>query len=98
MNEAVWCDVARVLELTEAMHEAASESRWNDLVALEAERDPVLYAGAMRQSPETLDTLRSIMLLEKLITDLASAARDETAELLGHTRRVHRAVAAYSSF
>ncbi|MEX1826330.1 flagellar protein FliT [Luteibacter sp. CQ10] len=98
MNDLVWCDVGRVLELTESMHEAASESRWDDLIALEAERDPVLHSGTMRQSPETLETLKSIMLLDKLITDLASAARDETARELGQARRVRRAVAAYSSF
>ena len=42
MNDTVWCDLDRVLSLTEAMHAAASESQWDDLAALEAEREPVI--------------------------------------------------------
>jgi hypothetical protein len=98
VNDVLWCDVARVLELTESMHAAASESRWNDMADLQAERDPILHAGTMRQAPETMETLKSIMLLENLITDLVSAARDEAAQAWDEARRVRRAVAAYSSF
>ena len=97
MTEA-WCDLARVLDLTEAMHAAASEGRWDDLTALEAEREPALRSGTMRPAPETLESLKSIMLLDGLIKDLVSAARDEAAVAWDASRRVRRAVAAYSSF
>lgn len=93
-----WCDLGRVLDLTEAMHAAASEGRWDDLTALEAEREPVLRRGTMRPVPETLESLKSIMLLDGLIKDLVSVARDEAAVAWDASRRVRRAVAAYSSF
>jgi hypothetical protein len=93
-----WCDLACVLDLTEAMHAAASEGRWDDLTALEAEREPVLRTGSMRPAPETLESLKSIMLLDGLIKDLVSVARDEAAVAWDASRRVRRAVAAYSSF
>jgi hypothetical protein len=98
VNEVIWCDLPRVLDLTESMHAAASEGRWDELTALEAERDPILRQGSMRPGPETLELLKSIMLLDGLITDLVSAARDETASQWDASRRVRRAVAAYSSF
>lgn len=94
----VWCDLSRALALTESMHAAASDSRWDDLVELEAERDPVLHSGTMRPAPETLESLKSIMLLDGLIKDLVSVARDEAAVAWEASRRVRRAVAAYSSF
>lgn len=93
-----WCDLDRVLDLTESMHAAASDGRWDDLTALEAEREPVLRRGTMRQVPETLESLKSIMLLDGLIKDLVSVARDEAAVAWDASRRVRRAVAAYSSF
>ncbi|NII54199.1 flagellar protein FliT [Luteibacter sp. SG786] len=93
-----WCDLDRVLDLTESMHAAASEGRWDDLTALEAEREPVLRRGTMRPVPETLESLKSIMLLDGLIKDLVSVARDEAAVAWDASRRVRRAVAAYSSF
>lgn len=93
-----WCDLDRVLDLTESMHAAASDGRWDDLTALEAEREPVLRRGTMRPVPETLELLKSIMLLDGLIKDLVSAARDEAAVAWDASRRVRRAVAAYSSF
>lgn len=98
MNASAFCDLDRVLTLTEAMHHAASEGRWDDLAGLEAERDPVLHAGSMRPAPETLESLKSIMLIDNLIKDLVSAARDETSLALGTSRRVRQAVAAYTSF
>lgn len=94
----VWCDLDRVLDLTEAMHAAASEGRWDDLTDLEAEREPILRRGSMRPAPETLESLKSIMLLDGLIKDLVSVARDEAAAAWDASRRVRRAVAAYSSF
>ncbi|MDR6936617.1 MULTISPECIES: flagellar protein FliT [unclassified Luteibacter] len=94
----VWCDLPRALALTESMHAAASDSRWDDLVELEAERDPVLRTGTMRPAPETLESLKSIMLLDGLIKDLVAVARDEAAIAWEASRRVRRAVAAYSSF
>jgi flagellar protein FliT len=94
----VWCDLDRVLDLTEAMHAAASEGRWDDLTDLEAEREPILRRGSMRPAPETLEALKSIMLLDGLIKDLVSVARDEAAAAWDASRRVRRAVAAYSSF
>lgn len=97
MNTA-FCDIDKVLTLTEAMHAAAVEGRWDDLTGLEAERDPVLRSGTMRPAPETLESLKSIMLIDNLIKDLVSAARDETAVALGNSRRVRKAVAAYTSF
>jgi len=93
-----WCDLDRVLDLTESMHAAASDGRWDDLTALEAEREPILRCGTMRPAPETLESLKSIMLLDGLIKDLVSAARDEAAVAWDASRRVRRAVAAYSSF
>jgi|GEM_PF-998999 len=98
MNDVVWCDLGRVLEITESMHAAASESRWDELADLEAQRDPILHGGTMRAAPETLESLKSIMLIDGLIKDLVSAARDETSLQLHTSRRVSRAVAAYSSF
>jgi hypothetical protein len=97
MTEA-WCDLGRVLDLTESMHAAAAEGRWDDLTALEAEREPILRSGSMRPTPETLESLKSIMLLDGLIKDLVSLARDEAAVAWDASRRVRRAVAAYSSF
>jgi hypothetical protein len=94
----VWCDLDRALVLTESMHAAASDGRWDDLTELEAQREPVLRAGSMRPAPETLETLKSIMLLDGLIKDLVSVARDEAAVAWETSRRVRRAVAAYSSF
>jgi len=93
-----WCDLDRVLDLTESMHAAASDGRWDDLTALEAEREPLLRRGTMRPVPETLESLKSIMLLDGLIKDLVSVARDEAAVAWDASRRVRRAVAAYSSF
>jgi hypothetical protein len=93
-----WCDLGRVLDLTESMHAAASEGRWDDLTALESEREPILRRGTMRPAPETLESLKSIMLLDGLIKDLVSVARDEAAVAWDASRRVRRAVAAYSSF
>ncbi|WP_165973587.1 flagellar protein FliT [Luteibacter rhizovicinus] len=84
------------MSLTEAMHAAATESRWDELATLEAERDPVLHAGTMRSTSETLETLKSIMLIDSLIRELVSAARDEVAVLWDESRRMQRAVAAYS--
>jgi flagellar protein FliT len=98
MNAVAFCDLDRVLSLTEAMHHAASEGRWDDLTGLEAERDPVLRSGAMRPARETLESLKSIMLIDGLIKDLVSAARDETALAIDSSRRVRKAVAAYTSF
>jgi flagellar protein FliT len=98
MSEVVWCDLERVLGLTEAMHAAASEARWDELAELEAVREPILRGGSMRQAPETLESLKSIMLLDGLIKDLVSVARDEAAVAWDASRRVRRAVAAYSSF
>lgn len=98
MNDSLWCDLPRVLDLTESMHAAASEGRWDELTALEAQRDPILRQGSMRPAPETLESLKSIMLLDGLIKDLVSAARDETTAQWDASRRVRRAVAAYSSF
>jgi hypothetical protein len=97
MNDIVWCDLDRALTLTEAMHAAASEGRWDELTTLEAERDPVIRTGTMRQSPETIESLKSIMLIDGLIKDLVSAGRDEAAAAYDASRRVRRAVAAYSS-
>jgi hypothetical protein len=93
-----WCDLDRVLDLTESMHAAASEGRWDELAALESVREPILRSGAMRPAPETLESLKSIMLLDGLIKDLVSVARDEAAVAWDASRRVRRAVAAYSSF
>ena len=98
MNDITWCDLPRVLELTESMHAAASESQWDELTELEAQREPILRQGSMRPAPETIESLKSIMLLDGLIKDLVSAARDETALQWDASRRVRRAVAAYSSF
>lgn len=98
MTATAFCDIDQVLALTEAMHAAAVDGRWDDLTGLAAEREPVLYAGAMRPAPETLESLKSIMLMDNLIKDLVSAARDETALALDNGRRVRRAVAAYTSF
>jgi hypothetical protein len=98
MTTTTFCDLDRALTLTEAMHHAASEGRWDDVTELEAERAPVLHAGTMRPAPETLESLKSIMLMDNLIKDLVSAARDETALALDNGRRVRRAVAAYTSF
>lgn len=98
MNEVVWCDLERVLGLTESMHAAASEGRWDELTELEAVREPILRGGSMRPAPETLESLKSIMLLDGLIKDLVSVARDEAAIAWDASRRVRRAVAAYSSF
>jgi hypothetical protein len=97
MNDTVWCDLDRVLTLTEAMHAAASEGLWDELTVLEAEREPVIRTGSMRQSPETIESLKSIMLIDGLIKDLVSAGRDEAATAYDASRRVRRAVAAYSS-
>lgn len=98
MNDILWCDVEQVLSLTESMHAAAVECRWDELAELEAKRDPVLRAGSMRQTPETIESLKSIMLLDTLIKDLVSAARDEVTVAWDASSRVRRAVAAYSSF
>lgn len=98
MNDAVWCDLDRVLTLTEAMHAAASEGLWDELTALEAERDPVIRSGSMRDTPESIESLKVIMMTDGLIKDLVSAARDEAAAAWDASRRVRRAVAAYSSF
>jgi len=98
VNDTVWCDLDRVLTLTEAMHAAASEGQWDELTALEAERDPVIHSGAMRDTPESIESLKAIMMTDGLIKDLVSAARDETAAAWDASRRVRRAVAAYSSF
>jgi flagellar protein FliT len=95
---APWCDLDRVLTLTEAMHAAASEGRWDELTELEAQRDPVLRAGSMRPAAETLESLKSIMLIDNLIKDLVAAARDEAAVAWEASRRVRRAVAAYTAF
>jgi flagellar protein FliT len=93
-----FCDLDRVMTLTEAMHAAATEGRWDDLTDLESQRDPVLRSGTMRPAPETLESLKSIMLIDNLIKDLVSAARDEAAVAWDASRRVRRAVAAYTSF
>jgi hypothetical protein len=98
VNDTIWCDLDRVLTLTEAMHAAASESEWDQLAALEAEREPVIRSGSMRDTPESLESLKAIMLTDGLIKDLVSAARDEAAAAWDASRRVRRAVAAYSSF
>lgn len=98
MSEGVWCDLERVLDLTESMHAAASEGRWDELNDLEAVREPILRTGSMRPVPETLESLKSIMLLDGLIKDLVSVARDEAAIAWDASRRVRRAVAAYNSF
>ncbi|QWT20572.1 flagellar protein FliT [Bacillus sp. NP157] len=98
MSATPFCDLDQVLSLTEAMHSAASEGRWDDLADLEARRDPVLRSGTMRPAPQTLESLKSIMLMDNLIKDLVSAARDETMIALDASRRVRRAVAAYTSF
>jgi hypothetical protein len=98
VNDTVWCDLDRVLSLTEAMHAAASESQWDELATLEAEREPVIRSGSMRDTPESLESLKAIMLTDGLIKDLVSAARDEAAAAWDASRRVRRAVAAYSSF
>ncbi|KJV36287.1 flagellar protein FliT [Luteibacter yeojuensis] len=95
---AAFCDLDAVMTLTEAMHAAATEGRWDDLTDLEARRDPVLRSGTMRPAPETLESLKSIMLIDNLIKDLVSAARDEAAVAWDASRRVRRAVAAYTSF
>nr|WP_255494625.1 flagellar protein FliT [Luteibacter sp. Sphag1AF] len=78
------------------MHAAATESRWDELTELEAERDPVLHTGTMQQSQETLEMLKAIMQVDSLIRELVSAARDEVAARWDESRRVRRAVAAYS--
>lgn len=98
MNDTVWCDLDRVLTLTESMHAAASEGLWDELATLEAERDPVIRSGTMPDTPESVESLKVIMLIDGLIKDLVSAARDEAAAAWDASRRVRRAVAAYSSF
>ncbi|UPG89017.1 flagellar protein FliT [Luteibacter aegosomaticola] len=98
MSAGPFCDLNQVMSLTEAMHAAAVDGRWDDLTGLAAEREPVLYAGTMRPAPETLESLKSIMLIDNLIKDLVSAARDESAVAWDASRRVRKAVAAYTSF
>lgn len=98
MNVPAFCNLDQVMSLTEAMHAAAIEGRWDDLTDLEAQRDPVLRTGTMRPAPETLESLKSIMLMDNLIKDLVSAARDEASVAWDASRRVRRAVAAYTSF
>jgi hypothetical protein len=92
-----------LLALTRAMSAAAQEGRWEELVALEAQRRPLIAQLFVRSQPVTggpgHDRLAALVhemqARDRQTADLAEAARCELADILARFGRARHAVEAY---
>lgn len=93
----------RALQLSKAMRIAAGESEWERVVALEAERRPVIEnaftgkedSSSSRRNAEQL--VREILELDRQVMQQAGKARDSAADELANLSRGRRVVNAYRS-
>jgi hypothetical protein len=93
----------RALRLSKAMQIAAGESEWERVVALEAERRPVIEnaltgkedSSSSRRNAEQV--VREILELDRQVMHQAREARDCAADELANLNRGRRVVKAYRS-
>lgn len=82
------------LELTRAMLEAARAGDWDRLIALEAERHP-LVMQPVANGPDSLRLLGELLALDRELYALISQARDAAGEQWQAGQDRARAIAAY---
>lgn len=86
--------LALAMALTRAMLQAAREGDWEQLVALEAERHP-LVLRPVAPDEDSVRQLGELLVLDRELNALVAQARDQAGEQwqAGHDRA--RAIAAY---
>jgi|KBSSwiStaDraftv2_1062776.scaffolds.fasta_scaffold2691849_1 hypothetical protein len=94
--------LARVLELTRSARESAHAGDWSMVVALEAERRPLLRTLFAQPFPREARSRVAAAIREILTSDagliaLASAGRNETADETRRVRRSRNAAAIYAA-
>ncbi|HET6804159.1 MAG TPA: flagellar protein FliT [Frateuria sp.] len=90
MNDAL----PLALALTRAMLEAAREGDWEQLVALEVERHP-LVMRPVAQDEDSVSQLGELLALDRELHALVSQARDQAGEQWQAGQDRARAIAAY---
>ena len=94
--------LARVLELTRSARESAQAGDWSMVVALEAERRPLLRTLFAQPFPpqaraRVAAAIREILTSDAGLIALASAGRNETAVETRRLRRSRSAAAIYAA-
>lgn len=92
MNDAL--PLALALALTRAMLDAARAGDWEQLVALEAERHP-LVMRPVAQEEDNVRQLGELLALDRELNALVSTARDEAGTQWQGEQDRARAIAAY---
>ncbi|MGN2254650.1 flagellar protein FliT [Frateuria sp. GZRe12] len=92
MNEAR--PLAMALALTRAMLEAARAGEWEQLVALEAERHP-LVMRPVAQDEDSVRQLGELLAIDRELNALVTQARDQAGEQWQAGQDRARAIAAY---
>lgn len=92
MNDAL--PLALALTLTRAMLDAAHAGDWEQLVALEAERHP-LVMRPVAQDGDSVRQLGELLALDRELSALVAQARDHAGEQWQAGQDRARAIAAY---
>jgi hypothetical protein len=82
------------MALTQAMLEAARAGDWEQVVALEAERHP-LVAPPMAHDPDSVRQLGELLVLDRELCSLVGQARDAAGAQWQAEHDRARAIAAY---
>jgi flagellar protein FliT len=69
----------RALGLSQAIEAAAAEGDWLRAAALAEERSPLLMSLSPTQTPQALETIRTIQRIDVAVTEQAKAGRDRLA-------------------
>ncbi|UGB38777.1 flagellar protein FliT [Frateuria soli] len=92
MNDPLPLAVA--MTLTRAMLEAAREGDWEQLVALEAERHPLVLRPVAKDE-DSVRQLGELLALDRELNALVAQARDQAGEQWQAGQDRARAIAAY---
>lgn len=90
----------RVLDLSRRMTTAGEAGEWEQVVALEAERSPLLTAAFDRTeavAPVEAGQIQAILACDKQLMGLTLTARDGAAAELGQLQRGRKGTQAYQS-
>ncbi|MFA7387177.1 MAG: flagellar protein FliT [Thiohalobacteraceae bacterium] len=94
-------EVDRLQTLTGALLAAAKSGEWDKAAALEEERRPLLYRVFGEAAPGTqtqqLELLRTILSVDRDITELAQQRREELGGMLRQVGQGRAALRAYES-
>ncbi|MBA2077190.1 flagellar protein FliT [Rhodanobacter sp. PCA2] len=84
----------RALAVSDSMLAAARDGRWDNLPALDAERQPLLHAGHPRDG-RSRELLQQLLACNQEMLDLTARVRAEVADALSRHGYARHALRAY---